>query len=209
MYRFLPIPEDAFGGRNYRFCILCMPSTLYIYIYITTPLVPRGPKKCTVNVCLLHTCISEQRKNWDIYIYIHKYIYIYYNIIHIHIYSIYPRKTFQSSAGCWGLHYCCWYCKISAQWRCRNPLRPRASFPSWSLALDGMKTVIYHVNMYKEHEENSTKPTWNWKTFHIQSLSNSVLWRPNMKPSWPWKFHKQRPCHVTLGRWQDPPTMKR
>ena len=29
MYRFfLPIPEDAFGGRNYRFCILCMPSTL-------------------------------------------------------------------------------------------------------------------------------------------------------------------------------------
>ena len=36
MYRFfLPIPEDAFGGRNYRFCILCMPSTLYIYIYST------------------------------------------------------------------------------------------------------------------------------------------------------------------------------
>ena len=32
MYRFfLPIPEDAFGGRNYRFCILCMPSWLYIY----------------------------------------------------------------------------------------------------------------------------------------------------------------------------------
>ena len=35
MYRFfLPIPEDAFGGRNYRFCILCIPSWLYIYIYI-------------------------------------------------------------------------------------------------------------------------------------------------------------------------------
>ena len=32
MYRFfLPIPEDAFRGRNYRFCILCMPSRLYIY----------------------------------------------------------------------------------------------------------------------------------------------------------------------------------
>ena len=37
MYRFfLPIPEDAFGGRNYQFCILCMPSTLYIHIYIYT-----------------------------------------------------------------------------------------------------------------------------------------------------------------------------
>ena len=35
MYRFfLPIPEDAFRGRNYRFCILCMPSWLYIYIII-------------------------------------------------------------------------------------------------------------------------------------------------------------------------------
>ena len=31
MYRFFwPIPEDASGGRNYRFCILCMPSRLYI-----------------------------------------------------------------------------------------------------------------------------------------------------------------------------------
>ena len=36
MYRFFwPIPEDAFGGRNYRFCILCMPSRLYIYMYET------------------------------------------------------------------------------------------------------------------------------------------------------------------------------
>ena len=36
MYRFfLPIPEDAFRGRNYRFCILCMPSWLYIYYTYT------------------------------------------------------------------------------------------------------------------------------------------------------------------------------
>ena len=33
MYRFfLPIPEDAFRGRNYRFCILCMPSRLYLSV---------------------------------------------------------------------------------------------------------------------------------------------------------------------------------
>ena len=36
MYRFfLPIPEDAFRGRNHRFCILCMPSRLYIYMYVS------------------------------------------------------------------------------------------------------------------------------------------------------------------------------
>ena len=47
---FFPIPEDVFilcidfftdsgrcfWGRNYRFCILCIPSGLYIYIYIFT-----------------------------------------------------------------------------------------------------------------------------------------------------------------------------
>ena len=31
---FLLIPEDAFWGRNYRFCILCIPSWLYMIIYI-------------------------------------------------------------------------------------------------------------------------------------------------------------------------------
>ena len=76
MYRFfLPIPEDAFGGRNYRFCILCMPSWLYIYIIYNN------------NVCILIY------KKW-IYIYIliskykHKFIYInIYIYVYVHIFQ--------------------------------------------------------------------------------------------------------------------------
>ena len=34
MYRFFTDSGRCFWGRNYRFCILCIPSGLYIYIYI-------------------------------------------------------------------------------------------------------------------------------------------------------------------------------
>ena len=33
MYRFFTDSGRCFWGRNYRFCILCIPSGLYIYIY--------------------------------------------------------------------------------------------------------------------------------------------------------------------------------
>ena len=33
---FLPIPENAFWGQNYRFYILCIPSWLYMFIHISS-----------------------------------------------------------------------------------------------------------------------------------------------------------------------------
>ena len=47
----LPIPEDAFWGRNYRFCILCIPSWLYIFL----------KKKHTHDYTCQHT---HTRQNW-------------------------------------------------------------------------------------------------------------------------------------------------
>ena len=36
MYSFFTDSGRCFWGRNYRFCILCIPSGLYIYIYLHT-----------------------------------------------------------------------------------------------------------------------------------------------------------------------------
>ena len=98
MYRFfLPIPEDAFGGRNYRFCILCMPSTLYIHththafgkcVYVYTIFLIVDQTRAYIPST--HPLIHSSSHIHDVYIYIHSYLYTYiyiYSYVYIYIYT--------------------------------------------------------------------------------------------------------------------------